>query len=467
MVLITAEWARWGKQSADSEYRILDHGRGQLSGGNFTEILTRYSPGRLEDLPQVTVSWVGSEEPRIGFAIHELSPDVDAMGRDIVVTRYFCLLYEQITQPPISYEALYRAFNDCSLPADGSLLTLEVPLLDPEILALRVDQTAISAASLLMTGRQVNIVGGKSVKMLQRLQFLDTVAALLPYGMRTRLTASTLASSTWPHRIRLSFASHALPEAYSVTWGASADISAEENIAHRYHELLMEEPDFTQLINRFTAETRPLTFGIVDRRWALALLEGDGRHQALDELGGSDRPTSALPTPTDVHFLIHVAKYLGPAAAAGIIGNRADAAVKRIFQSVRDRWRRHAKQADAPLSEVEAVDAATAAALAQEYYPPYVIRAVEARLDNSWVVFLEARTLSRSGSTLTSRERKILQLTAHAYSQQVIAQRLRLSTFKVRRYTRKLQRRSTPQLLRVIVPAGDPANAEIHIYPKQ
>ena len=112
----------------------------------------------------------------------------------------------------------------------------------------------------------------------------------------------------------------------------------------------------------------------------------------LDDRRPDQYPSAVLP-PADIEFLVEVAKYIGTAALVGIIGARADkittAAITRVFQSVRDRWRQHNKRQHA-LTQAEAVDAAAAAALAQGYYPPFIVVDAEARPDNSWSILLVA-----------------------------------------------------------------------------
>lgn len=69
--------------------------------------------------------------------------------------------------------------------------------------------------------------------------------------------------------------------------------------------------------------------------------------------------------------LIPVAKYLGVAAAGGVIGNRVDSTLligaRHLFQSVHDRWHKRATEKPGALTEDEAIDAAKAAAATRGY----------------------------------------------------------------------------------------------------
>ena len=211
---VAAEWALWGKQSIDRGYHLLGHSNGSLGANTFNEVLTRYSPGTLEKLPQVTVSWLSHREERnyLGIAIHDLAAEgqYDADGREIVFTRYYCAPYEDLAAGSISYHAMYAKFSNFGLPIPDQApikteLTVPRPAIPHDIQATRV-------AALLLTGRRVCIVGADRVDFLERLTFVDTVVSLLPYGIRCRLSASTWASSTLhAHKFRLFFSSAPRP----------------------------------------------------------------------------------------------------------------------------------------------------------------------------------------------------------------------------------------------------------------
>ena len=205
---VAAEWALWGKQSTDRGYHLLGHSNGSLGANTFNEVLTRYSPGTLEKLPQVTISWLSHREERnyLGIAIHDRAAEgqYDADGREIVFTRYYCAPYEDLAAGSISYHAMYAKFDSFALPMpDQALIKTELAAPRP---AIPRDRQAMKVAALLLTGRRVCVVGADRVDFLERLTFVDAVASLLPYGIRCRLSASTWASSTLhTHKFRLFF----------------------------------------------------------------------------------------------------------------------------------------------------------------------------------------------------------------------------------------------------------------------
>ncbi len=214
VIPVAAEWALWGKQSTDRGYHLLGNSNGSLGANTFNEVLTRYSPGTLEKLPQVTVSWLSHREARnyLGIAIHDQAAEgqYDADGREIVFTRYYCAPYEDLAAGSISYHAMYAKFNNFALPIpDQALIKTELTAPRP---AIPHDRQAAKVAALLLTGRRVCIVGADRVDFLERLAFVDAVASLLPYGIRCRLSASTWASSTLhAHKFRLFFSSAPRP----------------------------------------------------------------------------------------------------------------------------------------------------------------------------------------------------------------------------------------------------------------
>jgi hypothetical protein len=223
-VRVTAEWALWGKTQRDPGYRLLECSNGTLSAENFDEVLNRYSPGTLDRLPQVTVSWFPSDDQKqqyLAVAIHDQSESnrLDVSGREIVRTRYFCAPYTELANGPVSYQAMYERFSEYQLPMpDGARIETELEVVAPG--QIQIDRLAMWVAALLLTGKPVCVVGADGVGFGERLAFLDMVMSFLPYGMRSRLSASTWASSTFQeHKLRLFFARSPRREDIVVTWG--------------------------------------------------------------------------------------------------------------------------------------------------------------------------------------------------------------------------------------------------------
>ncbi|OLT36890.1 hypothetical protein BJF79_30525 [Actinomadura sp. CNU-125] len=208
---VVPEWALWGKEPSGLSARVLRCSDGNLSEAGFTRILQRYSTGTHTDLPQVTLSWGNAKgEAYIGMAVQRWTDGRDHTGRKIAMAHYCALPYSRLARP-VSYEALYHALSEWQPPPEGGAApALRLPVLRPEAIAPRVTEHAMGVAALLLTGTPVHIVpSGPVPSYLERLRFLDTVASLLPYGMRTELSAATWVSSTSQSRIRLAFTRHA------------------------------------------------------------------------------------------------------------------------------------------------------------------------------------------------------------------------------------------------------------------
>jgi hypothetical protein len=216
VIHVSAEWALQGKEEQDPGYRLLACSDGPLNGENFDQALGRYSPGTLQYLPQVTVSWLqgktrdddaaGMVRNYVGLAIHQ-RPDrdiVDFGGRQFVQTSYFCVPFTEMAVGTTSYFALYDAFRQHKLPPpEGKVIQAN----------LRTDQRVAQPSSLtlataawLLTDRTICVLGADQEDFTTRLRFIDDVMTLLPYGMRSRLSASTWTASTYrAHKFRLFF----------------------------------------------------------------------------------------------------------------------------------------------------------------------------------------------------------------------------------------------------------------------
>lgn len=127
MTALQAEWALWGKQATDREYRLLRCSSGMLRPRDFIAQIDRYSPGTLgfRSVPQVSVGWfrnpAAGTPHHVGLAIHETVDDAprggrglarfDAAGRDITYVRYFCVPYKDLAAHVIDYQQLYGALR--------------------------------------------------------------------------------------------------------------------------------------------------------------------------------------------------------------------------------------------------------------------------------------------------------------------------------------------------------------------
>lgn len=225
---VDAQWALQGKTLGRDGYRVLACSTGSrdaLSLENFTEEIGRFSMGTPETLPnalpQVTISYPQSSSVNhLALAIHRLASDTypdgqlaasDDDGRPVVATSYYCVRYDQVAERSVSYADMYEAFAKAPPlpPANGSVLSVEMPAVPaaPDLSA--VNPLAAKAAALLLIGRPVCVLGATmQTSMTDRLGFIDTVMSLIPYGFRARMTAATWTRATnQNHRFQLFFSS--------------------------------------------------------------------------------------------------------------------------------------------------------------------------------------------------------------------------------------------------------------------
>jgi len=219
--VITAQWALWGKEADETGAHVLSCSNGPLRAKDFAEIITRYSPGDLDTLPQYTISWIpdANRDPEyVALGIHELAPtdparadrrsQRDAAGRVIAFVRLFCVRYADLARMSAGYQDLFQAADQVQLPPSAAG---RVPLIlstEPApILKGPRGRLAARVAVLLLTGHPVCVVSADDASAAERLRFIDTAMAWLPYGLRATLSAGTWAdSASQDLKLRLFFA---------------------------------------------------------------------------------------------------------------------------------------------------------------------------------------------------------------------------------------------------------------------
>ena len=121
-------------------------------------------------------------------------------------TSYFCIPYQPLAEGSVGYQAMYKALDPIALPREDSRpLPITIAVSEPGVPA--VDELALRAAALLLTGRPVCVlVGTEQTTVVERLAFIDAIMTLLPYGLHSRMSAATWTRPTNAgHRFRLFF----------------------------------------------------------------------------------------------------------------------------------------------------------------------------------------------------------------------------------------------------------------------
>jgi hypothetical protein len=305
-VPVSAGWAVWGKRPGTNEdYSILSAAAEPLSRAEYASIVAHFTPGnpprergRPGSLPWVTFSQVGvAGQPYLGISVLDMVSQVDGVGRPSTQTSYFCAPYADLAQPPVSCLGLYQAVADLPLPdRDGPPLRLTIASFDPPAMAASIRElgvdTVVTTASLLLDG-PVTVTGAEGSTLLERLWFIDAVAALLPFAYRAGYTAATWSDNGAGQRIRLAFAGHAPAGEAAVAWRSSPALPRTDGFARRYRQRLVSvlgrksagDP-LTELIRSLAALTGPAC-------------KFDAPRYALDILNEMDLPAVVLDAARD------------------------------------------------------------------------------------------------------------------------------------------------------------------------
>ena len=291
-IAVSAQWALEGKQPDGEDYRILACSTGDLTRENFADALSRFQPGELSDLPQVSVSYARhGTQPGLSYlalAIHWYATEGqrhadgvsqrDNQGRPTAYTSYFCLPYRLLADTAIGYLAMWEALRAVTLTVvDGP--AKDVPIRTPTSRIPAADDLAVRVAPLLLTGLPVCVLGAEDTSMQERLEFINAVMELLPYGFRSRMTAATWTRATnRTHRFRLFFsnAPRTNEPDYAVIWGDDpAQIEIPAGLAGEYFDWLQ---DNLGPLARLTELTSEMGFSQKDTLQALEAVLGT-RHR--------------------------------------------------------------------------------------------------------------------------------------------------------------------------------------------
>jgi len=166
-------------------------------------------------LPWVTFGPWTSVAGELFISVLILDPpkDRDYAGRLIFAQRIFLIRYSELAAAGALYRQLWDAVRDVSLPApDRQPLQLQLQPEPIDELAATVErygqERMTTLAALILEGK-VALAGSAALPRDERLAVLDAAMALLPYGFRAFLGASTAANNTSYHGLDLVFAEYA------------------------------------------------------------------------------------------------------------------------------------------------------------------------------------------------------------------------------------------------------------------
>ncbi|MFE7778201.1 hypothetical protein ACFU5O_30755 [Streptomyces sp. NPDC057445] len=253
---LTADWALWGKEPhTNSGYKVLAAYPPDLSA-DFNTAIHHWSPGtpaRRDQLPWITIGPCTAADgtDTVGVFVLEGTEAVDRTNRPICRINHFAVPAAHVGAHALGWCALARAALDAvpqlatagTAPAElsvaeGGLLTQLGSVITSSM--TEASRWLAAAAAYLLDGTVV-VTGARHYDPLQLLTVLDCVAAMLPLGMRSTLSAATGTSSGSEVRMRLYWGvADEEPGLAVLAWGGGlpglGGLSPE---ARSYHDLLI------------------------------------------------------------------------------------------------------------------------------------------------------------------------------------------------------------------------------------
>lgn len=273
---VRAEWACIGKAPATLDYRVL-----ATSGGdtNFGSYVGRYTPGAPDsgvapDAPGGP-PWVTfgplvtpSGETLISVSVLEPAQDRDKSGRPISPQRLFLIPYADVAGAGASYQGLWEALADVALPtADHQPTAVVLGRQAADSLVATIEYYTVermTALAAMILEDRVVLADTAALRRGERLAVLDAAVALLPYGFRAALSASSAVNNVVSHKIDLVFAEFANEASKQVMMplSAAAVPVPRTTLGRSYQDLLRKKaqppgPGLHAVIEHLWAATAP------------------------------------------------------------------------------------------------------------------------------------------------------------------------------------------------------------------
>jgi hypothetical protein len=250
---IAADWAWISKDPAEGiGYSVLATSAANV---DFRPFIGRYVPGSPNSStpadapdapPWVTFGPVATKGDGVLMSVSVRDPwqDRDHAGRPVWPQRLLVMRFADLAAAQASYQTMWAFAHNAPVPRDPpEPLQLVVAGQVTATLAATIEryglpQLAALAAALLDGPVVVSEAAG--LQRDERLAVLDAIAALLPYGFRADLSASSVVDNTVEHGIRLAFANYPSAEQQLRSLRAPAHQPGSER-ANRYQAMLAEK----------------------------------------------------------------------------------------------------------------------------------------------------------------------------------------------------------------------------------
>jgi hypothetical protein len=253
---IKADFAIKAKNPGDAQdYRVLTSGQCFLTEKRFERVFYDFSVGQMpeehsapgEEPPWITLGPItDAGQCYIAIVCQEWTEQRDHVGRRIKLSRCICMRYRDLAASkatvadisnrlPPSHELLKHKKQSLNLSFVSSTERYQN-------LSHVIDETGyefIAAVAALVITRPVALVGAGDLTVTQRLDYLDAILSLLPYGSRAAISVSTWMKSSVEHAIRLGFSNSVRRDQEPVQWKSKPEITP-GNPAYEYYVTLCD-----------------------------------------------------------------------------------------------------------------------------------------------------------------------------------------------------------------------------------
>jgi hypothetical protein len=219
---VIAHWAWISKDPAVGiGYGVLKASAGEV---DFGALIGRYVPGSPSSStpetapdapPWLTLGPADDSHRDVLMSVSVRDPwkERDHTGRPVWPQRLFAMRFADLATANASFQTIWEAVRGTEIPErDRAPLSLPIQPQSPTALLPLFEKygfATIAALAAALLDAPVAIADAGHLTREERLEVLDAVAALLPYGIRADLSVSSSVNNTVEHGIRLVFAKFA------------------------------------------------------------------------------------------------------------------------------------------------------------------------------------------------------------------------------------------------------------------
>ncbi|NQW24357.1 MAG: hypothetical protein HQ475_13050 [SAR202 cluster bacterium] len=272
-------WAVVSKENLDTrDYHILNRSSGPFSDNEF-EILALKDlsagdvPSRGDDRSDEGVVVFGpshhAEKQFISCKTQVWTDRRDSGYRRIQEANCFSFEYEPVSRGGYGYRELWSCIKDfdfsCTTESNVRPDVADLTKVSLNIAELGFNQMANLAASLI--DAQTLVISAQTLPLEWCVNFLDSVAYLLPYGMRSQLYVSSWMKSSSAHRVHIGFGDGVQPGQTLVKWPFGSDeLPLTSDGSKKYYQRLMllnERNGMSSLLSTLYGERRAIPLDCV------------------------------------------------------------------------------------------------------------------------------------------------------------------------------------------------------------